>query len=106
MFASIPTVSTGDLADTITADPTTIVLDVREPHEFAAGRVPGALSIPMSILPVRATEIPRDRTVYVVCAVGGRSGQVVAWLNQQGWDAVNVAGGTQEWIATGRAIES
>ena len=105
MLSSIPTVTTSDLAGAVAADPATTVIDVREPHEFAAGHLPGALSIPMSVLPVRVEEIPRDRTVYVVCAVGARSGQVVSWLNEQGWDTVNVAGGTQDWIAAGRALE-
>jgi rhodanese-related sulfurtransferase len=77
------------------------VVDVREADEYAVGHVPSAVLIPLQTVPLRFEEIPRDRTVYVVCAVGGRSGQAVAWLNEQGYDAVNVAGGTQDWIAAG-----
>jgi rhodanese-related sulfurtransferase len=102
---NVPTVSIADLAAVLAADPAAPVVDVREPHEFATGHVPGAVLIPMSVLPVRVEEIPRDRTVYVVCQVGGRSGQVVDWLAPQGYDVVNVAGGTQAWILAGHPVE-
>jgi rhodanese-related sulfurtransferase len=102
---SVPAVSVADLSALLADDPTIPVVDVREAHEYAAGHVPGAVLVPMSVLPVRVDEIPRDRTVYVVCAVGGRSGQVVAWLAQQGYDAVNVAGGTQAWQLSGYPVE-
>ena len=101
----IPSVTVADLAAVLAADPTTPLVDVREPHEYAAGHVPGAVLIPMSVLPVRVEEIPRDRTVYVVCQVGGRSGQVAAWLAPQGFDVVNVAGGTQAWMLAGHPVE-
>ena len=102
---SVPTVTVADLAAVLAADPSTPLVDVREPHEYAAGHVPGAVLIPMSVLPVRVEEIPRDRTVYVVCQVGGRSGQVAAWLAPQGFDVVNVAGGTQAWMLAGHPVE-
>ena len=102
---SVPTVTVADLAAVLAADPTTPLVDVREPHEYAAGHVPGAVLIPMSVLPVRVEEIPRDRTVYVVCQVGGRSGQVAAWLAPQGFDVVNVAGGTQAWMLAHHPME-
>ena len=102
---SVPTVTVADLAAVLAADPSTPLVDVREPHEYAAGHVPGAVLIPMSVLPVRVEEIPRDRTVYVVCQVGGRSGQVAAWLTPQGFDVVNVAGGTQAWMLAGHPVE-
>ena len=102
---SVPTVTVADLAAVLAADPSTPLVDVREPHEYAAGHVPGSVLIPMSVLPVRVEEIPRDRTVYVVCQVGGRSGQVAAWLAPQGFDVVNVAGGTQAWMLAGHPVE-
>ena len=58
----------------------------------------------MAVLPVRVDEIPRDRTVYVICHSGGRSAQVVGWLNQQGFDTVNVDGGTAGWAMSGRPV--
>lgn len=97
----VPTVGVAELV----ADPDAFVLDVREDHEFASGHVPGAVSIPMSVLPSRVQEVPRDRRVHVICRSGARSAQVVQWLNPQGFDSVNVAGGTLDWIAAGHAVE-
>jgi rhodanese-related sulfurtransferase len=81
------------------------LIDVREPHEYADGHVPGADPIPLMSVPQRVDELPTDRPVYVVCAVGGRSGQAAAFLAARGVDAVNVDGGTVEWIAAGYPVE-
>jgi thioredoxin len=81
------------------------VLDVREPYEYAAGHVPGAVPMPMNDVPVRLAELPRDRVVHVICQSGHRSRSVTDWLREQGVDAVNVAGGTGEWEARGWALE-
>ncbi len=81
------------------------VLDVREDHEFAAGRVPGAVSLPMNEVTSRLAEVPTDRPIFVICQAGGRSAQVTDFLRQQGYPAINVAGGTGEWVARGWAVE-
>lgn len=80
------------------------MLDVREIDEWAAGHAPGAQHLPMSELAGRLGELPADDPLYVVCRSGGRSGQVVAYLAQQGYPAVNVDGGMQDWAATGRTV--
>ncbi|MEU6723526.1 rhodanese-like domain-containing protein [Nonomuraea wenchangensis] len=82
------------------------LLDVREQDEWLAGHAPEAVHIPMTQIQGRVEEIPADRTVYVVCRVGGRSLQVAAWLNQLGRDAVNVGGGMQSWEAASRPMVS
>jgi rhodanese-related sulfurtransferase len=82
------------------------VLDVREPEEYAEGHVPGAVLMPMGSVPARYEELPQGETVYVVCAVGGRSMQVARYLDQAGYDVRNVAGGTRDWIAAGFPVES
>lgn len=81
----------------------TPLIDVRERDEFAAGHVPGAVNLPMSELGGRLDELPGE-AFDVICAVGGRSGRVVEALTAQGFDATNVDGGTQEWIAQGREV--
>jgi rhodanese-related sulfurtransferase len=101
---TIPAVSVSELAAILEGDPGTPLLDVREPAEYAAGHTPTAELIPMSVLPVRLQDVPRDRRVYVICHSGGRSAQVVGWLNQQGYDAVNVDGGTAAWAMAGGPI--
>lgn len=99
-------VSVAELAAILEADPTTPVVDVRNPDEYAAGRVPGAVLVPMHTVPVRLQDLPRDRTVYLVCATGGRSAQTAAWLEPQGYVVVNVLGGTQAWFMSGYPLES
>jgi rhodanese-related sulfurtransferase len=80
------------------------LLDVREDDEWQAGHAPGATHIPLGQLTSRATEVPRDQTVYVICRSGGRSARAAFALVQSGWDAVNVAGGMQDWAAAGRPM--
>lgn len=83
----------------------TYLLDVREDDEWEAGHAPGAVHLPMMEIPARMAEVPRDREVVVVCRVGGRSGQVVAYLRQHGWDNVsNLDGGMMSWAAAGRPV--
>ncbi|NUR72227.1 MAG: rhodanese-like domain-containing protein [Hamadaea sp.] len=83
------------------------LLDVREPDEWSAGHAPGAVHLPMMEIPVRLAEIPQEGDVVVVCRSGGRSGQVVAYLQQQGYDnVVNLDGGMLDWAAAGRPMVS
>ncbi|MFC4005129.1 rhodanese-like domain-containing protein [Prauserella oleivorans] len=101
--AEIPTTSVSELP---TDD--LVLLDVREPDEWAAGHAPGAVHIPLGELPSRTdelAELPDDRPVYVICRTGGRSARATAWLNAAGLaDAVNVAGGMKSWQTEGRPL--
>ena len=80
------------------------LLDVREVDEWDCGHAPHAVHLPMSELMARVDEVPADREVYVICKVGGRSAQVVGYLNAQGRETVNVAGGMLAWAAAGRPL--
>ena len=80
------------------------LLDVREDDEWAAGHVPGATHIPLGQLSARAAEVPQGTTVYVICRSGARSARAARALAGSGWDAVNVAGGMQDWAAAGRSM--
>ncbi|HEY6276064.1 MAG TPA: rhodanese-like domain-containing protein [Streptosporangiaceae bacterium] len=82
------------------------LLDVREPDEWEAGHVPGALHIPLGQLSARAGEIGRDREVYVICRSGHRSGRAARALAGAGWQVHNVAGGMTGWQAAGRPMTS
>ncbi|WP_105566289.1 rhodanese-like domain-containing protein [Microbacterium halophytorum] len=81
----------------------TPLIDVREEGEFAAGRVPGAINIPMSQLGERLSELPPE--FDVICHVGGRSAQVAQALEPHGYEATNVVGGTAAWIEAGYEVE-
>jgi rhodanese-related sulfurtransferase len=99
MDVRVPTVDTAQVADDA------YLLDVREPDEWTAGHPPGAHHLPMMEIPARAAEIPDDRDVVVVCRVGSRSAQVVAYLRQRGFGNVyNLDGGLFAWAAAGRSI--
>lgn len=102
-MSSVPTVSMTDLPDPLPAG--LVVLDVREPVEWQHGHIEGAVHVPLSLLPLRLEELPTAQTL-VVCKVGGRSAQAVMWLQQQGRDAINLAGGLLEWSAAGRTMVS
>ena len=83
------------------------VIDVREPEEYAAGHLPGAVSIPQADLASRMGEIPKDRDLLVVCAGATRSPRCVAFLRSMGFDrATNMAGGTDAWIDAGYPVEA
>ncbi len=82
-----------------------VVLDVREPEEFAHGHVPGAISLPQADLASRLNEVPRDRPVFAICQGGVRSLRAAQFLKQQGIDnVVSVRGGTEAWIGAGKTI--
>jgi rhodanese-related sulfurtransferase len=82
------------------------VLDVREPDEWEAGHIDGALHIPLAELPARVGELSPDEDLVVVCRVGARSARAVAWLLNQGYDAVNLDGGMGAWAAEGLPMVS
>ncbi len=80
------------------------LLDCREPAEYRAGHVPGALLIPLGQLVDKRDEIPADGPVYVICQSGNRSLSGADLLRQMGIEAYSVAGGTGGWAASGREI--
>jgi NADPH-dependent 2,4-dienoyl-CoA reductase/sulfur reductase-like enzyme/rhodanese-related sulfurtransferase len=70
-----------------------LLLDVREPLEFARDHLEGAVNIPLSQLRERYTELPRDREIWVHCALGQRSYYAVRFLAQKGYCVRNLPGG-------------
>jgi rhodanese-related sulfurtransferase len=80
------------------------VLDVRQPDEYRDGHVPGAVLVPLDQLGGRLAEVPREEPVYVICRTGSRSALATRALVGAGYDATNVAGGTEQWIAAGGSV--
>ena len=99
-MSQIPSVTVSDLAND------TVILDVREPDEWAAGHAPGAIHIPLGDLPARLAELSgaSDGSVAVTCRGGGRSSRAVAWLTQQGYDVANLDGGMKAWQTAGKPM--
>lgn len=84
---------------TVAATSNCVLLDVREPDEWASGHAIDAIHIPMGELVQRVHEIDRTKRVVCICRTGGRSARVTQWLLQQGIDAVNMSGGMSAWAA-------
>lgn len=74
-----------------------LLVDVREPDEFEAGHVPGAINAPLSGLRQHLEELPRDRPIWLYCYSGKRSYDAVRALVQRGFDARTLPGGIQSW---------
>ena len=70
-----------------------VILDVREPFELALEHVEGAVNIPLGQLRDRLDELPRDKTIQVICRSGQRAYYATRLLLQHGFDARNVSGG-------------
>ena len=81
------------------------VIDVRESDEYVSGHVPGAISVPLSVLTENVDAFGEGLT-YVICQAGGRSMRACEYLEGFGKQVVNVAGGTGAWIASGYDIVS
>ena len=77
-----------------------VLLDVREPDEFATASIEGTLQIPMRTVPSRLADLEphREERIVVHCHHGGRSARVAQWLREQGFEKVqNMAGGIEAW---------
>ena len=74
-----------------------IVVDVREPSEYATGHVPGSRLIPSHEIRERLYELPRGATLYLICANGARSLDLIPFMRAVGYDAYSVAGGMWAW---------
>jgi rhodanese-related sulfurtransferase len=81
-----------------------VLVDVREPSEWSAGRAPGAVHVPLGQLASRLAEIPRDVTVVTVCRSGRRSDTAAAQLRAAGYTVHNLDGGMQAWQAAGLPV--
>jgi len=82
------------------------VIDVREPHEYSAGHVPGAKLIPVNTVYTKRDELPRDKDLIFVCAVGQRSARACEMAAAAGLTRLyNLEGGTDAWIKSGMPAE-
>jgi rhodanese-related sulfurtransferase len=103
---SVPSVDVHEahrrLTEATAADGGPLLVDVREVNEFLAYRAEQAVLVPLSQLMVRYRELPTDRPLLMICAVGGRSLHAAMFLLSAGWsDVSNVVGGSIAWQAAG-----
>jgi rhodanese-related sulfurtransferase len=95
-----------ELARRLRDDDDLVVLDVRPAAEYAAGHLPGALSIPVAELRRRLAELPADREIVAYCRgpYCAFAHEAVALLRQEGFSARRLEDGLPEWQAAGLAV--
>jgi rhodanese-related sulfurtransferase len=82
------------------------LIDVREPYERDAGRIPGdSAHIELDRLPAEAESIDREQPVVFYCRTGSRSAMAAEAFAAAGYDAHNLDGGLKAWVADGLPIE-
>ena len=86
-----------------------VMIDVREPDEYAAAHIEGVIPAPLSQMPAawEALDLPADRKIIVQCLSGGRSHRVCAYVGPTGPDGqpiFNLAGGIKAWHAAGLPV--
>ena len=91
------TITADDLLRKLDDGTDVFVLDVREPDEFAGWRIPTAVNLPLSSLGSRLDDVPRDREVVTVCAVGTRATTASEALAREGVTAEVLDGGMGAW---------
>ena len=99
MIPQLPAVDlAGWRADGLRAAP--LVVDVREPWEYAFCRIDGSVSVPLGELGSRLAELPRDRPLVLVCHHGRRSQHAAMLLAGAGFSQLhNLQGGVEAWAA-------
>ncbi len=80
-------------------EPGHLLVDVREPDEYARGHLEGAISLPLSALRRRIDELPKGQPIWLYCAAGQRAYFAQRLLLQRGYDARNLSGGYTTWRA-------
>ncbi|MCM3162052.1 rhodanese-like domain-containing protein [Metabacillus litoralis] len=73
------------------------IVDVREVEEVQAGKIPGAVHIPLGLLEFRMNELDKSKEYILVCRSGGRSGRAYQLLENQGFNVINMTGGMLDW---------
>ncbi len=81
------------------------LIDVRSEGEVARGIIDGAEHIPMHLIPLKARDLCADTPTVFYCQSGARSGQVTAFLAQQGFrNVMNLQGGIMAWLRSGQML--
>nr|WP_296770907.1 rhodanese-like domain-containing protein [Rhodococcus sp. (in: high G+C Gram-positive bacteria)] len=81
-----------------------LVVDVRREFEWNRVHIPGAVHMPLEVLPQRCLDLPDDRRIITFCTGGIRSAGAANLLVENGFDAVNMSGGLIHWRSAGGAL--
>jgi rhodanese-related sulfurtransferase len=77
------------------------ILDVREPFEWQAGHIEGAVHVPLSQVLAGQVELDQSRPVVAICRMGNRSEVAALMLRARGYEAYNLEGGMEDWEKEG-----
>lgn len=103
---SLPSISPAQAAPLVAAG-RALLVDVREPSEWADARIPGAIHVPLGELALRLSELPRDRKLILQCRSGNRSLGATELLLRSGFpDVANLEGGILRWAREGHPVEA
>lgn len=92
------TITNEELEHKIAANGKVVILDVREPAEYAFNRIPGSLSIPLGELETRMHELNEHEEIHVICRTGTRSDLACQLLEEKGFKQVkNIIPGMSTW---------
>jgi rhodanese-related sulfurtransferase len=94
---TMKTIHVDELQEKLEAGEALHVVDVREQDEYDAGHIPNVRFLPMSEIGERYTELQEGETYYLICKAGARSENVGRFLEQYGYDIINVEGGMMNW---------
>lgn len=93
----VKTITVDELADKLKQGKP-VLIDVREPHEYAAGHVGGAVNVPLGQLAEKLGGFDRNAETFVICQSGSRSAAAARMLKRAGFEnAYNVKRGTSGW---------
>ena len=104
---TVPEVAPATLQSRLHNGEQIVVIDVREPDEFARGKIPGAYTIPRGVLEMQVDgRLPVDTTVVLYCGAGARSALAAKSLADMGYDKVeSLQGGWSAWVNAGLPVE-
>ena len=81
------------------------LVDVREDHEWEAGRIAGARHVELAQIAAEAESLDRHRPIVFYCRVGGRSTMAADAFRRAGFEAYSLAGGLVAWDERGLPLE-
>lgn len=95
---SVISLSAPELQAKIQQEPNLLLLDVREPQEFAFAKIDGSLLIPLAQIPANLDQLKSAAGIAVICHHGIRSQQAAQYLSAQGLAPIfNLRGGIDAW---------
>jgi rhodanese-related sulfurtransferase len=98
----IDSMTVTELKQEIDSGTTKILLDVREPWEYALCHIEGSINMPLSQITAKLQEIDKSNDLVVICHHGARSFQAGCYLQSEGFNAriYNLQGGVDAWADT------